>query len=232
MSEHKILSLKIPAYICLLAGVLLLLASTGCSDEPSDSEPRPTEPASAVEPSDSEPLEQDDEITLDDLMDLAFIVEFTDDSPPDPIQLQNGKATRTYGGASQDLYELQDWMAQGDLDGDGDNDAVAHIIETTSGTGVFHWLVPVYNNEGKLESEAALVVGDRVVVEQISVRDGLVEVSRLDRTEDASMTTINQRSILEIDFSQPEQPKMRVISTEPLDPTANPDIPFDELLKE
>lgn len=217
MSEHKILSRKIPAYICLFVGVLLLSASAGCSDEPSDDpEPEPisTEPASAVESSDSEPLEQDNEITLDDLMDLAFTLDFTDGTPSDLIQLQDGIATRTYDGASQDLYELQDQMAQGDLDGDGDNDAVAYIIERTAGTGEFHLLVPVYNNEGKLESGTYLLLGDRISVERISVRNGLVEVSRLDHTEDAAMITTTQRSILEIDFSQPEQPEMRVISTE------------------
>lgn len=231
MSEREILSLKVPASICLFVGVLLMLASTGCSDEPSydpESESRPIEPASAVEPSDSEPLEQDDEIILDDLMDLAFTFDFTSDTPPDRIQLQDGIATRTYGGTSQDLYELQDQMAQGDLDGDGDNDAVAYIIERTAGTGVFHLLVPVYNNEGKLESGTYLFLGDRISVEHISVRNGLVEVSQLDRTEDAAMITINQRSILEIDFSQPEQPEMRVISTEPFDPTTSTPTPLVE----
>ena len=64
------------------------------------------------------------------------------------IQLSGGRATVSYGGASADVFTLQNRVAAGDLDADGDDDLVAHIVANSAGTGVFHLIVPVINDDG------------------------------------------------------------------------------------
>ena len=62
------------------------------------------------------------------------------------IQLEDGQAVVSYGGASEDRYTLQNRVAQGDLNGDGYDDVVAHIVLATAGTGTFHLVVAVIDN--------------------------------------------------------------------------------------
>ena len=144
----------------------------------------------------------------------------------DTIELEDGQATFSYGGASETMFLLQNRVTQGDLDGDGDDDLVAHIIERSAGTGVFHLIVAVINSDGTPEPRAPVHVGDRVVMEEISIQNGLIEVTLLDREDDEPFTVITQRKTLEIGLTEPE-PQARVISTRPLKnlPLPKPDLP-------
>ena len=132
----------------------------------------------------------------------------------------------TYGGLSTSIFTLQNRVAQGDLDGDGDEDIVAHIIERTVGTGLFHFVVPVIDDEGTAVAQAPIAVGDRVVMDDIWVRDGLIEVSLFDRALDEPFTIISRHTMLEIDISA-EAPVVTVARTEPIEdmPLPGPERP-------
>ncbi|MCE2512611.1 MAG: polysaccharide deacetylase family protein [Acidimicrobiia bacterium] len=142
------------------------------------------------------------------------------------VRLEGGRATVSYGGASATSFTLQNRVAQGDLDGDGDEDVVAHIVQRSPGTGVFHLIVPVINDEGAAAAQSPIAVGDRVVVDAITVRDGLIDVSLFDRAQDEPFTIISRHTTLEIDLSSPA-PLVRVIDTEPIEdmPMPGPERP-------
>ena len=142
------------------------------------------------------------------------------------VRLEGGRATVSDGGASVSMFTLQNRVAQGDLDGDGDEDVVAHIVERSAGTGVLHLIVPVINDEGVTSAQLPIAVGDRVVVDAIKVRDGLIEVSLFDRAPDEPFAVISRHTMLEIDRSPPA-PRVRVVDTEPIEdmPMPGPERP-------
>ena len=168
-------------------------------------------------PEETEPSE---DIGWEDLENLAF------DSSGQSIQLSGGRAEVSYGGASTDIYTLQNKVTVGDIDSDGDDDAVALVIENSAGTGVFYLIVPVINDDGVAAALPAVSVGDRIVMESILVREGRVQVTLFDRAQDESFTVITQRKTLEIDLAGPE-PAVQVVATEPIDdlPLPGPELP-------
>ena len=155
-------------------------------------------------------------ISWEDLESLAFEV------GGETVQLSGGTATVSYGGASSDVYTLQNRVAEGDLDGDGDDDAVAHIVERSAGTGVFHLIVPVIDEDGVPAVRRPVSVGDRIVMDSILIRSGRVEVTLFDRADDEPFTVITRRETLEIDLSGPE-PSVRVLESELIEDLPLPD---------
>ena len=170
--------------------------------------------APEVAPSDTSP--EPDGIVWEDLEHLTFEV------ADEVVRLEGGRATVSYGGSSASIFTLQNRVAQGDLDGDGDEDVVAHIVEQSPGSGVFHLVVPVIDDEGTAVAQSPIAVGDRIVMDAITVRDGLIEVSLFDRTRDEPFTVISRHTMLEIDLSA-SVPLVRVIDIEPIEDLPLPD---------
>ena len=167
-----------------------------------------------VAPSDTSP--EPDGIVWEDLEHLTFEV------ADEVVRLEGGRATVSYGGSSASIFTLQNRVAQGDLDGDGDEDVVAHIVEQSPGSGVFHLVVPVIDDEGTAVAQSPIAVGDRIVMDAITVRDGLIEVSLFDRAQDEPFTVISRHTMLEIDLSA-SAPLVRVIDIEPIEDLPLPD---------
>ena len=144
----------------------------------------------------------------------------------DSVRLEGGRATVTYGGQPTSTFTLQNRVAQGDLDGDGDEDMVAHVIEHSAGTGTFHYVIPVIDEAGTALARSPILVGDRVVMDDIWVRDGLIRVSLFDRGPDEPFTIISRHTMLEIDVSD-ETPVVVVTGTEPIEdmPLPGPERP-------
>ncbi len=199
-------------------------STTSTTTTPATTSTRPEAPPTTTSvPSDSSPdggPAEAEGIGREDLQNLTVQID------GDTVEFEGGQASVTHGGASADTYTLQDPVARGDLDGDGDEDMVAHIVGRTAGTGVFHYIVPVINDEGTAVAQPPAWVGDRIVLDSISVGDGLIEVSLFDRAPDEPFTVITTHTVLEIDVSAGE-PRVTVIGTQPIEdmPPPGPERP-------
>ena len=82
------------------------------------------------------------------------------------------------GGASGPLVELAgDLRVTGDLDGDGQPEAVAVLAFSTGGSGVRSYLVVVTRDAGKLRNTATTLLGDRVQIRSVQINDRKIVVS-------------------------------------------------------
>ena len=88
------------------------------------------------------------------------------------------------GSSAEAVIRLDLWSA-GDLDGDGTEDAAAITSERPGGSGVFSWVHALRNESGELRDLAFAFLGDRVRVESVAIRDGVIVVALYDRPETA-----------------------------------------------
>jgi hypothetical protein len=83
------------------------------------------------------------------------------------VPLVNGKWTDPESGSS---FMLHPTHAIGDLDHDGDDDAIAIIVESAGGTGSFHYMFAVMNRSGSPEQLGEPEwMGDRTVIQRLSI---------------------------------------------------------------
>ena len=135
----------------------------------------------------------------------------------DTLQLEEGAAEgSSHGGASKDVHTLQELFSRGDLNGDGRDDLVAYLQLRTGGSGVFDYLVPVFDQDGAAVAQQAVLLGDRVVVEGIAVRDGLIYVSLFNRGEEDPYVVLTQLEHLVIDVGA-SPPLVATLSVERLE---------------
>jgi hypothetical protein len=80
------------------------------------------------------------------------------------------------GAATDIVVRTTDNYAFGDLDGDGDGDAVVVLESDPGGSGVFFDLAAVLNRDGIPYPMAPVPLGDRVQVNDVSIREGNVRV--------------------------------------------------------
>jgi hypothetical protein len=94
------------------------------------------------------------------------------------IKLNDGIYKEKIGpdSATELVIKLSDKMALGDLNGDGAEDAAVILISNPGGSGTFYDLAAVINGKGKPIWAASVSLGDRVKVEDVSVRSGKIVV--------------------------------------------------------
>ena len=99
------------------------------------------------------------------------------------VPLVNGTWTDSAGGST---FTLHPTHALGDLDGDGQADAVAILVEATGGTGSFSYLFALMNRGGvPVQLGEPEWLGDRTVIERLSIdRKGVVSVRYVTHGDD------------------------------------------------
>ena len=96
----------------------------------------------------------------------------------DTIQMKNGKwIGKPYipGAASRPKAYLGE-IVLGDLNGDQVKDAVVELLWDGGGSGTFHYVVAVLNEQGWARSLNATPLGDRIKIEAIKIVKDEVEV--------------------------------------------------------
>ncbi|MES2953677.1 MAG: hypothetical protein V4674_03925 [Patescibacteria group bacterium] len=71
-------------------------------------------------------------------------------------------------------------FAHDDLDGDGDPDTAVIMLSRSGGTGTFYDLVVFRNENGQPLFVDRAMVGDRIVVQSLSIKNGIVTIDMLD----------------------------------------------------
>ena len=86
------------------------------------------------------------------------------------------------------MIRLGLWAA-GDLDGQGGEDAAAITVEQPGGSGTFHFVHALVAGEGGLRDAGTVLLGDRIRVESVAIRGGVIMVALLDRAPGAAMSS-------------------------------------------
>lgn len=76
----------------------------------------------------------------------------------------------------------------GDMDGDGQKDAVFFVSQETGGTGIFFYVVAALNRGGTYLPTNAVFLGDRIAPQNIRVVNGVAEVNYAVRKDSDPMT--------------------------------------------
>jgi hypothetical protein len=128
---------------------------------------------------------------------------FAQAKPPDPanatyaiegrsITLAQGSAEQPAapGSATKSVTRLSDKQAAGDVTGNGKPALAVVLIYTPGGSGTFYY-VSVLLNEGGENGTAtnAILLGDRIAVEQVSINDRQIVVDYLTRPNGAALAT-------------------------------------------
>ena len=69
----------------------------------------------------------------------------------------------------------------GDLDHDGDEDAVVVILYDPGGSGTFYYIAAAINHNGSYKGTAGYLLGDRIIAQLVEFHDGRVQAHYLDR---------------------------------------------------
>lgn len=112
-----------------------------------------------------------------------------------PIRLRNGKASGSYTSIFGWFCKLEA-LALGDLNGDGDGDGVVVLGFNGGGSGYFLRLVGVINESGRATQVATQELGDRVQIEQVSIKSQVVKVTLLAHGLDDSMADLSVRKTI------------------------------------
>jgi DnaJ-like protein len=115
-------------------------------------------------------------LTSDVLSNMTYRLAYADRGGlVDVVKLVNSEE-RSGGG----FWQLdKEHIAFGDLDGDGVEDAVVVLGESGGGSGFFSKLVAVIRRNGRLETPAVSELGDRIKINQVAIRDGIVTVDMI-----------------------------------------------------
>jgi hypothetical protein len=114
---------------------------------------------------------------------------------PDPSNgtfvFEDGAMTLKNGSHSDDSGDtnLTDTIAYGDVNKDGKNDTAALLMQTSSGTGTFFYLVAYVSGIVQYKGTNAIFIGDRIAPKSIAIdANGVINVTYLDRKDGEPFT--------------------------------------------
>ncbi|MCP5093575.1 MAG: hypothetical protein GY949_21955 [Gammaproteobacteria bacterium] len=109
----------------------------------------------------------------------------------EPVRLQNGRAVRPAapGSASEIRTQVFGAPTHGDIDGDGDTDAVFFLVQETGGSGTFYYVAAAHKVNGGYRGGTAVLIGDRIAPHRLDIIHGVVVVDYLERAPGEPMAT-------------------------------------------
>lgn len=107
--------------------------------------------------------------------------------------LVNGKSEKEIVPGAETKIIILAWNTpvSGDISGDGLNDAAMIITKDAGGSGIFYYVVSAIRNPQTDQAVGtnAILLGDRIVPENISINEGVILVNYANRTSKDSMVT-------------------------------------------
>lgn len=99
------------------------------------------------------------------------------------VTLVNGFATMPAAPNSVETVETKVFgqPVVGDLDADGDSDALLLLQQTAGGTGIFYYVVAATNTGNGYRGSNALFLGDRIAPQTIEIKNGTGIANYADR---------------------------------------------------
>lgn len=156
-------------HVCLRSILPLLICMAGVACSPSGEDPGDAGAGTGPAAASSAP-------SLDELANLAYADIF--DSYP--VQLENGYwegEPFVHGGTSRPAVGLvEDFRLVADLDGDGIDEAVVLLWQTSGGSGVFYYLAVAGQDAGQVVNRGTAYIGDRVQVRATRTGNGRIEL--------------------------------------------------------
>ena len=117
-------------------------------------------------------------MTIESLKNAEYQSEF---SVNGRVRLSNGiyRGKMVPDSATELVVMLSDHVALGDLNGDGADDAAVVLITDSGGSGTFHHLAVLINQNGSPKHAASQLLGDRVKVKSLLIRSGDIAVEMI-----------------------------------------------------
>lgn len=167
-----------------LLAVILALVLSACATPASVTTPAPTatpspsdtpEPTATTAPTATAEPTSVPGLTWTALQNAAYPDEFVNDGV---AQLVDGTYSEEAapGSATKITVTLSDVSAYGDLNGDGVEDAVVVLVTDPGGSGTFYTMVAVLNDRGMPNPVATASLGDRVILNALTVDAGQISV--------------------------------------------------------
>jgi hypothetical protein len=165
------------ANIVLIAVIIVIIGAVGYfafvkKSEPITEQPTPTN--TSVSPTPATTSKQ--KLTLDILKNAEYSSQDTGTS----IKLVNGTyPLKPLAGESQADYFVKldtDNVVFGDLNNDGQEDAVVILISRSGGTGTFRQLAVMLNSNGNPSNVANQYLGDGTAINALTVSSGVISV--------------------------------------------------------
>jgi len=107
---------------------------------------------------------------------------------PDPVRLEDGAwegEPYVDGGSTfPAVYLSKHLTARGDLDEDGRDEIAAVLVTTTGGTASLFHLVLLRETDAGLEHFATRLLGDRIRIRSLEIRDGGIDMISIEAGED------------------------------------------------
>ncbi len=120
------------------------------------------------------------------------------------VPLINGRfnAVAAPGSATRIMAAVFGRPLFGDLDHDGDEDAVVVIVYDPGGSGTFYYIAAAINQNGSYSGTAGYLLGDRIIAQVVKIHNGVVLAQYLDRRPaDPMSTPPSVRTAIHLRFS-------------------------------
>jgi len=108
-----------------------------------------------------------------------------------PVTLVEGRssAAAAPGSATQVTTSIFGEPVSGDLNGDGTPDAAMVIVQNPGGSGTFYYVVAAINASNVAEGTNAVLLGDRIAPQTISIENGQIVVNYAERKPSEPMSS-------------------------------------------
>lgn len=144
--------------------------------------------AAAACSGDQPPADEEGAYTLGDAL---YTLPPLSTGEPDTVRLVDGEYLQRYdeSAATVRRVTLSDFVARGKLDGNPSEDAAVILIDQPGGSGTFYYLAALVRSGEGWESVTAVLLGDRIRIESLSVdsEDREVSVTFLTRAAGVAM---------------------------------------------